>query len=98
LIIETLATKALNAIRVNQIIYTSLSGVHIKNRTVIATNRFGLGARSGAPENVNQLRDPCLFEVRDGELYVIYTAAGEDALGLLHLEFVNSGAILPPRR
>lgn len=43
----------------------------------------------GAPEDVNQIRDPYLFEDRDGELYVIYTAAGEDAFGLLHLEPVN---------
>ncbi len=46
--------------------------------------------KGSAPEDVNQIRDPYLFEDRDGELYVIYTAAGEDALGLLHLEPVNS--------
>ncbi len=40
----------------------------------------------GAPENVNQLRDPCIFEDRDGNLYVFYTAAGEDALGIIHLD------------
>ena len=44
-------------------------------------------SRSGrARENLNEIRDPYIFKDTDGELYVIYTAAGEDALGILHLE------------
>ena len=46
-----------------------------------------LPSESGSsPEDVNQLRDPCLFEDADGELYLFYTGAGEDALGVIHLE------------
>lgn len=41
---------------------------------------------SAAPENVDQLRDPFLFEDDDGSLYLFYTGGGEDALGALHLE------------
>ena len=35
-----------------------------------------------APEDVNQLRDPDVFEDTDGMLYLIYAGRGEDALGI----------------
>ena len=37
---------------------------------------------SAAPENVNQLRDPYVFEDSDGSLYLIYAGSGEDGLGI----------------
>ena len=37
---------------------------------------------ASAPENVNQLRDPFVFEDEDGSLYLIYAGSGEDALGI----------------
>jgi len=37
-----------------------------------------------APEGVNQLRDPFIFE-EDGKLYLLYTGAGEDAIGIAAL-------------
>jgi len=48
-----------------------------------------LPSQSGAaPEDVHQLRDPCLFEDTDGELYLFYAGRGEDALGLARLTVV----------
>ena len=38
-----------------------------------------------APEEVNQLRDPSLFQDADGELYLFYCGRGEDAIGLARL-------------
>ena len=38
-----------------------------------------------APEDVNQLRDPGIFEDADGTLYLIYAGRGEDALGIARL-------------
>ena len=38
-----------------------------------------------APENVNQLRDPYLFEDSDGSQYLLYTGCGEDAIGIAAL-------------
>lgn len=40
---------------------------------------------STAPEDVNQLRDPYVFEDTDGSLYLFYTGRGEDAIGLVQL-------------
>ena len=40
---------------------------------------------STAPENVNQIRDPYVFEDSDGSLYLIYAGNGEDALGIAAL-------------
>ncbi|HKK63059.1 MAG TPA: DNRLRE domain-containing protein [Bacteroidales bacterium] len=42
--------------------------------------------KSSAPENVNQLRDPYLFEDRDGSLYLFYAGRGEDAIGIAKLD------------
>ncbi|RCW36820.1 sulfatase [Marinilabilia salmonicolor] len=41
--------------------------------------------RGSAPEDVNQLRDPFVFEDRDGSLYLFYTGRGEDAIGVAKL-------------
>ena len=38
-----------------------------------------------APENVNQLRDPYVFEDSDGSVYLIYAGNGENALGIAAL-------------
>ena len=40
---------------------------------------------STAPENVNQIRDPYVFEDSDGSLYLLYAGNGEDALGIAAL-------------
>ena len=42
-----------------------------------------------AQENVNELRDPYVFEDNDGSLYLIYTGRGEDALGIAALSSEN---------
>lgn len=44
---------------------------------------------STAPENVNELRDPYLFEDHDGKLYLFYCGRGEDAIGVAHLRPVT---------
>ncbi len=41
---------------------------------------------SSAPEYVNQLRDPYVFEDNDSSLYLFYTARGEDAIGIAKLQ------------
>lgn len=46
---------------------------------------------SAAPENVNQLRDPHPFRDADGNLYLFYAGCGEDAIGVIHLEFTGRG-------
>ncbi len=38
-----------------------------------------------APENLNQIRDPHVFENSNGSLYLFYVGRGEDALGLARL-------------
>ena len=40
-----------------------------------------------APENVNQLRDPYLFEDNNGLLYLFYTGRGEDAIGIVAMTY-----------
>jgi arylsulfatase A-like enzyme len=40
---------------------------------------------SSAPEDVNQLRDPFVFQDNDGSLYLFYAGRGEDAIGLAKL-------------
>jgi len=43
-------------------------------------------SKSGyAPQMVNQLRDPCLFEDNDGSLYLFYSGGGENAIGVARL-------------
>ena len=37
---------------------------------------------ASAPENVNQLRDPFVFEDTDGSLYLLYAGSGEDGIGM----------------
>ncbi len=39
----------------------------------------------GAEINVQQLRDPCLFEDTDGVLYLLYSGQGEEAIGIASL-------------
>ena len=51
---------------------------------------------SAAPENVNQLRDPYVFEDRDGSLYLLYAGRGEDALGIALLSTSQGGPQSPP--
>jgi len=55
--------------------------------------QFPPDASSGgsAPENVNQLRDPHVFEDMDGRLYLSYCGRGEDAIGIARLEPVAVG-------
>ncbi|HKK63138.1 MAG TPA: sulfatase/phosphatase domain-containing protein, partial [Bacteroidales bacterium] len=45
--------------------------------------------RGYAPEDVNQLRDPFVFEDNDGSLYLFYTGRGEDAIGVVQLHEVS---------
>jgi len=45
-----------------------------------------------APENVNQLRDPFVFEDNDGSLYLFYTGCGEDAIGIVKLTYNYSSS------
>jgi len=62
--------------------------------------RSELGA---APEDVNQLRDPDIFEDTDGSLYLVYAGGGEDALGIAELisnlevsaDLRDQGGVLP---
>jgi len=44
-----------------------------------------------APEPVNQLRDPYVFE-QDGELYLLYSGAGEQAIGIAKLSRIPSSS------
>jgi hypothetical protein len=48
-----------------------------------------------APENVNQLRDPCIFKDIDGMLYLFYSGCGEDAIGIAKLHPVAAGDLEP---
>ena len=61
--------------------------VACSERSVAARNDGDAGARRASAR-----RRP--KRLSDGELYVFYTAAGEDALGLLHLELGKSGITL----
>ncbi|MBA7629602.1 hypothetical protein ES703_37102 [subsurface metagenome] len=54
---------------------------------IVPTNSQG----STAPENVNQLRDPYLFEDSDGQWYLFYCARGEDAIGVAHIRDIPRG-------
>lgn len=54
---------------------------------IIPTNSQG----STAPENVNQLRDPCLFRDSDGQWYLFYCGRGEDAIGVTHIRDAPCG-------
>jgi len=45
---------------------------------------------SSAPENVNQLRDPYVFEDNDSLLYLFYTGRGEDAIGIAELQISDA--------
>jgi len=54
---------------------------------IVPTNSEG----STAPENVNQLRDPYLFEDSDGQWYLFYCGRGEDAIGVAHIREVPCG-------
>jgi len=48
-----------------------------------------------APENVNQLRDPCIFKDTDGVMYLFYSARGEDAIGIAQIDPVARGDFEP---
>lgn len=48
-----------------------------------------------APDPVNQLRDPYVFEDIDGTLYMFYAGAGEYALGLALLQPILPGDFEP---
>jgi len=48
-----------------------------------------------APENVNQLRDPCIFKDIDGVLYLFYSGRGEDAIGIARLHPAAAGDFEP---
>jgi len=50
---------------------------------------------STAPENVNQLRDPCIFKDVDGTLYLFYCGRGEDAIGIAQIDPVAPGDFEP---
>jgi len=54
---------------------------------IVPTNSEG----STAPENVNQLRDPYLFEDNDGQWYLFYCGRGEDAIGVAHIRDIPRG-------
>lgn len=42
--------------------------------------------RGETAEAVNQLRDPDIFEDVDGQLYLLYTRGGEQAIGIAQLK------------
>ena len=44
-----------------------------------------------ADDDVNELRDPYVFEDDDGSLYLIYTGRGESGLGIASLSSVTTG-------
>ena len=46
---------------------------------------------SAAPENVNQLRDPYLFQDSDYTWYIFYCARGEDAIGVVRVSNIAAG-------
>jgi hypothetical protein len=43
-------------------------------------------ASAGSAGSGNQLRDPCIFQDADGTLYLLYSGAGEKAIGIARLE------------
>ena len=52
-----------------------------------ATLPLAPSVRGWAPEPVRQLRDPCVFE-EDGELYLLYSVAGEQGIAIARLSGV----------
>ena len=52
-------------------------------------------SQGGEGTGVRQLRDPFVFEDNDGELYLFYTGAGEEAIGVASLTF-NATAVPEP--
>ena len=52
-------------------------------------------SQSGEGTGVRELRDPYVFEDDDGQLYLFYSGAGEEAIGVASLTF-NSTAIPEP--
>lgn len=49
-------------------------------------DRPGKPSKGGAQTNVRQLRDPFVFEDRDGSLYLFYSGKGEEGIGVAKLE------------
>ena len=45
-----------------------------------------VASQNGAEIGVNQLRDPYIFEDDDGQVYLFYSGAGEEAIGFARLE------------
>jgi hypothetical protein len=39
-------------------------------------------SKAGSDTNVNQLRDPALFQDADGQWYLVYCGGGEEGIGL----------------
>ena len=52
------------------------------NEKIVSSMRGEMGVK------VNQLREPAIFE-EDGQLYLLYTGAGEQAIGITKLEIVD---------
>ena len=46
------------------------------------------GSGNGAATGVRQLRDPYIFTDKDDKVYLFYTGAGEEAIGIARLEFI----------
>ena len=42
-------------------------------------------SKGGAQTKVKQLRDPCIFEDRDGSIYLFYSGKGEEGIGVAEL-------------
>ena len=55
---------------------------------------FGNASQSGQAINVRQLRDPYVFEDDDGQLYLFYSGAGENAIGVASLTFNSTEVLL----
>ena len=66
----------------------------IDNQTVVlapeldweGVNHPLVASQNGAEIGVRQLRDPYLFEDDDGQLYLFYSGAGEEAIGFASIE------------
>ena len=66
----------------------------IDNQTVVlapeldweGVNNPLVASQNGAEIGVRQLRDPYLFEDDDGQLYLFYSGAGEEAIGFASIE------------
>ena len=46
-------------------------------------------SKKGGGKDVQQLRDPGIFEDDDGQIYLFYSVAGEMGLAIARLEIVN---------